>query len=203
MTSAFRSLYWIVKSWGIDLCSIHTFFLWAESGHGECCYCFEQMWCVSGLSGEKAGKNKGKAFSEGDMLISGYPEVLSAHSFGRWSSQRHLTLNPMWLTELQSTLQDHLPEASAWTCLLVQHYTFLLSLSAGEDDKWSRGRGCTLWRRGIPSCVLSAGKGGWLQSCQGDWKRCLQCSTSALRGSLQCFRDSNSAWPKCFWETKA
>lgn len=65
----------------------------------------------------------------------------------------------MWLMELQGTLQDHLPEASGWTCLLVQHYTFLSSLpSAREEDKWSRVRGWTFWRRGIPCCVPCDGK---------------------------------------------
>lgn len=158
-------------------------------------------------SGEKAGKNKGKAFSEVDIFLSGYPEVLSAHSFSRWSSQRHLTLNPMWLMELRSTLQDHLPEASAWTCLLVQYYIVLLSLSARErtngaglEDELSGGGEFP-----VVSPVLGKDVSWRRSPAKGTEKSVCAVWPSAMRGrsgSLPSFRDSDSTWHKCFQETK-
>lgn len=63
-----RCLYWIIKSWG--LCSIHTFSLWADLEVGNAVAAlWENVVHEWSKSGEKAGKNKGKAFLEEDMFI--------------------------------------------------------------------------------------------------------------------------------------
>lgn len=49
--------------------------------------CYEQILCVSGVIAEAKLGKQWKNICRSDMLISGYPEVLSAHSSDRWSAQ--------------------------------------------------------------------------------------------------------------------